>query len=95
MDTGFPASRSRGSVGPRARRLSHEVPFEGRSPARPHSLMRRLRSNRQSEQSAGELSDLSQYDKMTSGERLPLSVFIALLLGIAGLIGLIAFAIAV
>jgi len=95
MDTGFPAGRSRGSVGPRARRLSRRVPFAGRSPVRPHSLTPRSPGNRQSEQSAGELSDLSQYDKMTGGERLPLSVFFALLLGIAGLIGLIAFAIAV
>jgi hypothetical protein len=42
----------------------------------------------------GELSDVPQYDKMASGERLSLSVFIALLLTIGGLIGLIAVAIA-
>jgi len=94
MDTDFPTRRSRGSVGPKPRRVSQEIPFERRSSGRPQPLLRWLRTNQQSEQSAGELSDVSQYDKMTTGERLPLSVFIALLLGIAGLIGLLAFAIA-
>jgi len=73
--------------------MSQDAPFESRSPIRPQALTRRL-ANRQSEQSSGELSDASQFDRMTGRERLPLSVFIARLLGIAGLIGLIAFAIA-
>jgi hypothetical protein len=53
-----------------------------------------LRVTWQSKQSPGGLSDVPQYDKMASGDRLSLSVFIALLLSIGSLIGLIAFAIA-
>jgi len=93
MDTGFPADSPRHSFGPKAKAMSQGVVFESRSvPGQP--LKRRLRPTRQSEQSSGELSDVPQYDKMASGERLSLSVFIALLLTIGGLIGLIAVAIA-
>jgi hypothetical protein len=48
----------------------------------------------QSEQGSDERSDVPQYDEMASGERFPVSVFIALLLSIGGVIGLIALAIA-
>jgi hypothetical protein len=51
-------------------------------------------ANRQGEQVRANYPNASQFDRMTAGERLPLSVFIARLLRIAGLIGLIAFAIA-
>jgi hypothetical protein len=94
MDTGFHASRPRHSVRTKVKAISQEAVFESRSATRLHPLIRRLRPTWQSEQRLRELSDVPQYDKMASGERLSLSVFIALILSIGGLIGLIAFAIA-
>jgi hypothetical protein len=91
METGFSVDGPRHAFGPKARALSL---VESRSVPCPHPLKRRLRLTRQSEQSSGELSDVPQYDKMASGERLSLGVSIALLLTIGGLVGLIAFAIA-
>ena len=92
MDTGFPASSPRPSFGPNARAIRGAV-LESRSVPCSHLLKRPLRVTWQSEQTSGGLSDVPQYDKMASGERLSLSVFIALLLSIGSLIGMIAFAI--
>jgi hypothetical protein len=94
MDTGFPASGPRQSFGPKARAMSQSVVFESRSAARPRPPIHRSRPTLQSEQGSDELSDVPQYDKMAGGERFPVSVFIALLLSIGGVIGLIALAIA-
>jgi hypothetical protein len=84
MDTGFPAIGPRQSFGLKARAMSQGVVFESRSATRPRPPIRRSRRTLQSEQGSGELSDVPQYDKNGRRRKVPVSVFIALLLSIGG-----------